>query len=130
MASLWRIDHDGSYSRMIDKLDIGNGHGWSNVNSNFIFTDYGKGTIYRYGKIDHIVNVLVSRPTSCAFWDPEGDTLFVTSARVGLTVEQLAEAPFLEVCSPLSQALPANRVSASALRRRTGSTGSRSFTYV
>ena len=145
-ASLWRIDHDGSYTRMIDQVTIGNGLGWSDDNRFFYFTDSGKATIYRYafdldsgtlgeqtvfvgpdstrsgvpdglavdsegcvwsaqwdgacviryapdGQIDRVVNVPVPRPTSCAFGGPDGATLFVTSARVGLSDEQLAEAP-------------------------------------
>lgn len=45
------------------------------------------------GSIDRIVKVPVHRPTSCAFGGKNGATLFVTSARVGLSDEQLAEAP-------------------------------------
>lgn len=39
------------------------------------------------------VDLPVQRPTSCAFGGPALDTLFVTSARVGLTEEALARQP-------------------------------------
>ncbi|ASJ70907.1 SMP-30/gluconolactonase/LRE family protein [Granulosicoccus antarcticus] len=145
-ASLWRIDPDGSLSCMMDKVNIGNGLGWSDDNRTFYFTDSGKATIYRFdfdlesgtlsnrsvfagpdkyrkgvpdglavdiegyvwsaqwdgaciiryapdGSIDRIINVPVPRPTSCSFGGVDGSTLFVTSARVGLSETQLAEAP-------------------------------------
>lgn len=52
--------------------------------------------IIRYapdGSIDRVIKVPVHRPTSCAFGGKNGSTLFITSARVGLSDEQLAEAP-------------------------------------
>lgn len=45
------------------------------------------------GSVDRVVKVPVHRPTSCAFGGRDGRTLFVTSARVGLTEKQLAAAP-------------------------------------
>lgn len=45
------------------------------------------------GTIDRIVQVPVHRPTSCAFGGKNGSTLYITSARVGLSDAQLAEAP-------------------------------------
>lgn len=51
--------------------------------------------IVRYlpdGSEDRILSLPFARPTSCAFGGPEGKTLFITSASVGLE-DQLAEQP-------------------------------------
>lgn len=45
------------------------------------------------GKLDARVRVPVTSPTSCAFGDSDMSTLFVTSARLGLSPERLAEEP-------------------------------------
>ena len=45
------------------------------------------------GKLDRIVKVPVSRPTCPAFGGKDLKTLYITSAREGLTPEQLAEQP-------------------------------------
>jgi sugar lactone lactonase YvrE len=45
------------------------------------------------GKIDRILELPVSRPTSCAFGGRQLDTLLITTARVGLTAIQLQEQP-------------------------------------
>ena len=45
------------------------------------------------GKVDRVINVPVPRPTSCAFGGPDLATLYVTSARIRLSAQQLAEAP-------------------------------------
>ena len=39
------------------------------------------------------VDLPVERPTSCAFGGPDRDTLFVTSAREGLSDEAIARQP-------------------------------------
>jgi len=45
------------------------------------------------GQPDAVLPVPVSQPTSCAFGGPELADLYITSARVGLTDEQLAAQP-------------------------------------
>ena len=45
------------------------------------------------GKVDRIIDLPVSQPTSCAFGGPDLDTLFVTTARQGLSPEALAAEP-------------------------------------
>lgn len=45
------------------------------------------------GKVDRIIDLPVSQPTSCAFGGPDFDTLFVTTARQGLTPEALEKEP-------------------------------------
>ena len=55
------------------------------------------GEVRRYtpaGVLDSVVQLPVSRPTSCAFGGPAGDTLFITSASRGLSDEELAAQPY------------------------------------
>jgi sugar lactone lactonase YvrE len=45
------------------------------------------------GRVDRVINLPVPRPTSCAFGGPDLSTLYITSARIRLSAQQLAEAP-------------------------------------
>ena len=57
---------------------------------------WGGGRVVRYtsdGRIDRIVAMPVSQPSSCAFGGPEMRTLYVTSARDGLGDEALSREP-------------------------------------
>lgn len=45
------------------------------------------------GSIDRVVKMPVSRPTSCAFGGPDLKTLYITSARIGLTDAALDRQP-------------------------------------
>lgn len=52
--------------------------------------------IVRYsprGKVDKIYNLPVQRPTSCTFGGPNRDLLFVTTAKIDLSVSALKEQP-------------------------------------
>ncbi len=44
-------------------------------------------------RVDRVINLPVPRPTSCAFGGPDLSTLYVTTARIRLSAQQLAEAP-------------------------------------
>lgn len=57
---------------------------------------FGRGCIKRYlpdGDLDRTIELPVSCPTSCTFGGPEMRTLFVTTARLGLSEAQLAAEP-------------------------------------
>jgi sugar lactone lactonase YvrE len=57
---------------------------------------WGGGAVRRYqpdGSLTQTVELPVERPTSCAFGGPDRATLFVTSAREGLSDEQIAGQP-------------------------------------
>ncbi|MEV8468272.1 SMP-30/gluconolactonase/LRE family protein [Fluviibacterium sp. DFM31] len=45
------------------------------------------------GKVDRVIDVPVPRPTSCTFGGPDLSTLFITTARIRLSSQVLAEAP-------------------------------------
>ncbi|GAA4122775.1 SMP-30/gluconolactonase/LRE family protein [Aminobacter aganoensis] len=45
------------------------------------------------GKVERVINLPIPRPTSCTFGGADMRTLYVTSARIRLSVAQLAEAP-------------------------------------
>jgi len=54
------------------------------------------GRVTRYapdGSVERTIELPVSRPTACAFAGPELDHLVITTARIGLTDEQLAQQP-------------------------------------
>lgn len=61
------------------------------------------------GKLDRTVKLPVPRPTSVAFGGPDCRSLYITSASMGLTDGQLAEAPLsgsLFVCRPGMAGIP------------------------
>jgi len=45
------------------------------------------------GRVERVINLPVPRPTSCTFGGPDMKTLFVTTARIRLSAQQLTEAP-------------------------------------
>lgn len=57
---------------------------------------WGAGAIIRIspaGSVDQVVRLPVSQPTACCFGGPDMRTLFITSARFGLTEDKLAGEP-------------------------------------
>jgi sugar lactone lactonase YvrE len=59
-------------------------------------TRFGAGCIARftpYGKLDRLIHLPVSQPTSCTFGGANLDTLFITSATQWLTPEALTDEP-------------------------------------
>jgi len=73
------------------------------------------GRIVRYapdGSVDRVVPVPVPRPTRCAFVGPDLSLLAVTSARVGMSAEELAAAPLsgsVLLLEPSARGLPPER---------------------
>jgi L-arabinonolactonase len=58
---------------------------------------WGAGAVARIspeGRIDRVVRIPAIQPTACCFGGDDLRTLFITSARFGLTAEQLAEQPY------------------------------------
>ncbi|WP_211209841.1 SMP-30/gluconolactonase/LRE family protein [Uliginosibacterium gangwonense] len=58
--------------------------------------EWGSSRVVRYrpdGQIDRVISVPVSQPSCVAFGGAALDTLFITSARVGLSAEHLATQP-------------------------------------
>ncbi len=77
---------------------------------------WGGGRVGRWhpadGQLLESVTCPVSQTSACAFGGPALDTLYITSARAGLTVEQIAREPFaggLFATKPGCQGLPAYR---------------------
>lgn len=65
------------------------GHVWSAHWDGWCVTRYDP-----QGQVERVVTLPVPRPTSCVFGGPGMTTLYVTSARVRLSSQQLAEAPW------------------------------------
>jgi sugar lactone lactonase YvrE len=61
------------------------------------------------GTVDRVIEVPVPRPTSVAFGDPDFGTLYITSASLDLSRQQLKQAPMsgsLFACRPGPRGLP------------------------
>jgi L-arabinonolactonase len=57
---------------------------------------WGAGAIARIspqGRLDRVIHVAATQPTACCFGGPDRRTLYVTSARFGLSEQQLQAQP-------------------------------------
>ncbi len=76
---------------------------------------FGGGEVRRYtpeGRLDRTVVVPASQPTCCAFGGPDMTDLYITTARIGLTPQQLAGQPHaggIFCARSTVPGLPANR---------------------
>jgi sugar lactone lactonase YvrE len=76
---------------------------------------WGGGSVRRYtpqGRLDQVVDLPVAQPASCAFGGPGRRTLFVTTARHGLSERELAAQPLagaMFAVDGLAQGMPAHR---------------------
>lgn len=74
---------------------------------------WGAAQVRRYspdGTVTDILDLPVDQPTSCTFGGDAGDVLYITTARLGLTDEQLAASPAagsVLACRPRYRGLPA-----------------------
>lgn len=74
---------------------------------------WGGAQVRRYspeGLVTDVVDLPVDQPTSCTFGGEAGDILFITTARLGLSEEQLAAAPLagsVLACRPRYRGDPA-----------------------
>jgi sugar lactone lactonase YvrE len=122
--TIWRFGYDVSSGTLSDRqdfvrLDPGGGapDGLTVDAEGYVWSAHWDGwRIARYapdGSIDRILPAPVPRPTSVAFGGPDLATLYVTSARIGLSADQLAEAPLsgaLFACEPGVRGLAPHRV--------------------
>jgi sugar lactone lactonase YvrE len=144
-AVLYRLELDGTVTRMVDGVRMSNGIGWSPDNRLMYYVDsrtqgldvfefradegmlgrrrrfidipadlgipdglavdaegcvwlslWGPGLVHRYtpgGRLDRVVELPTSHTTSCTFGGAALDVLYITSARAGLTDQQLVEQP-------------------------------------
>jgi sugar lactone lactonase YvrE len=57
---------------------------------------WGGGEVHRYspsGTLETVVRLPVSQPTSCALGGPDGRTLFIATARLGLSTDEAGQQP-------------------------------------
>jgi sugar lactone lactonase YvrE len=144
VGSLYRLDTNGSVTRMLSGVTISNGLAWSADGRTMFHIDtptrridafdfdpelgamsnrrpaveipasagwpdgmtldgegglwvalWGGGAVHRYvdGRLDRVIRLPVTQPTSCAFGGTGMDELFVTSARKGLSAGESAAQP-------------------------------------
>lgn len=103
-ATIWAYDFDVESGTIENRRTFvvvpqnqGNPDGLTVDSEGYVWVAHWDGwRITRYapdGGVDRIVNLPVPRPTSCTFGGPDMKTLFVTTARIRLSAQQLAEAP-------------------------------------
>ena len=84
-------------------------------NDNLWVAQWGGGGVYCYNPYtgDLLTKIVVPAPhvASCAFGGDKLDTLYITTARAGLSEEQLEEYPLsgsVFCCKPGAKGMPAN----------------------
>ena len=143
-GALYRLDHDGSATLVLDGVTVSNGLAWSRDGGTLYYIDtptqrvdafsyspltgaigdrrpeirippeagapdgmtideegglwialWGGGAVHRYvdGRLDRVIHVPVSQPTSCSFGGPGLDELYVTSAWEGLSSRERRAQP-------------------------------------
>jgi L-arabinonolactonase len=101
---IWRYDYDVDTGLAFNRkafVEVGKEHGYpdgSCVDSEGCLWNakWGGGRVVRYspdGRIDHIVEVPCSQATCCAFGGADLSTLYVTTARAGLSEARLVREP-------------------------------------
>ena len=97
----WDLDAHGVLSRQREFVDLRGTEAYPDGSAvdaeGFLWNaQWGAWRLVRYtpeGTVDRIVEMPVEQPSSCAFGGETLDTLYVTSARVGLSDEALAAQP-------------------------------------
>ena len=145
LASLYSLSTSGQLTRVLSRVTVGNGIGWSPDNRTMYFTDTGIGTIFSFdyeietgatgngrvfvevderdglpdgltvdaegyvwsahwagsritrydpkGGVERVIDMPVPNVTSLTFGGPDLCTLFVTTARLGMSDQELETAP-------------------------------------
>lgn len=144
VAALYRLDGDGTVTKVLDGVTISNGLAWSPDGATMFYVDtptrridaftftpstgtvadrrtvveipsglghpdgmtidadgglwvalWGGGAVHRYvdGRLDRVIELPVTQPTSCAFGGPDMDELYVTSAWSELTARERRTQP-------------------------------------
>lgn len=109
---IWRYDWDGESNRISERRIFASTAGRGVPDGSALDQEgylwnarWDGGCLIRYspeGKIDRIIDLPVRRPTSCVFGGMDLRTLFVTSARLGLTDPAPLDGAVLYASAPVS----------------------------
>ena len=121
-ASIWAFDYDEESGSIANRREFcslqdqpGVPDGATVDEAGYLWNaQWGGGRILRYrpdGSVDRIVELPISQPTCVSFGGPDLSTLYITSARLGLSREQLEREPLagsLFALTPGVKGLPEN----------------------